>query len=74
MLIWAAGIWSAASKGKTFPSSLSPEQEMPKVSPAQSPHHRVAKIFPVAHMILWEVIFKPTSSGFTMSNRIPESA
>lgn len=67
-------IWSAASKGKAFPSFLGPEQELPKVSPAQSPHCRVAKITPVAHMVLWEVMLKTTCSGFTMVNRIPEAA
>lgn len=60
MLILAAGICSAANKGRAFPSSLSPEQELPQVSPAQSPQHRVAKILPIAHMVLWKVIFKPT--------------
>lgn len=74
MLILAAGIWSAASKDEAFPSSLGLEQELPKVSLAQSPHHRVAKILPVAHVVLREVIFKRTSSGFTMVNRIPEAA
>ena len=51
-----------------------PQVPLPRVSPAQSPCHGVAKILPVSHVVPLEMTFKPPSSAFATAIKIPETA